>query len=536
MKARGRAFVELLSDSEGMERTVILLTLTFALLRVPLAYVSPPTGDSGKHLYLIQGMGEGTIPLSIFWRPVETLFSSEPSVLVNPPLFHLTSVLFYRVGDPLGAGLAAAKLVSPLATVLVIYLAYLFGKRVSLRVGIYSAFVASVFPYLFVMGTVPYRNALFAAAFLAFVYLYSAAVERDGRRWTLYAGVALGLLLLSKKQAPIVFAFLGVALLLHRSRWRQTVTIGLLGTLLFLPLVARNMAVFGKPVLLDTFASPTASLSTPTTLGFSPRSLSHFHVGYLEMWGIPDGDLTIAYSSMGTLLPDTAILILVTGWFAVTVTCTLALIYGFRRSQKIFRQDHFLQNLEVMGAVLLPTLLFMALFGSFLPKFRHVLPVVALFSVYAGIALAALRNRGTTRALSVAVILVLLFSSLVVLPVAKPFVAAQAVDRYGDGATYVGAHTEPGDVVASPFYTYLTFETGTRTPWPSGEESLTEFLEENDVEYLFIPKGYTKKADLKRIGERHTEAQGLDGTRLEKVYDDGHSIIYKTLSRREAGT
>ncbi|PTD94220.1 hypothetical protein C9439_04010 [archaeon SCG-AAA382B04] len=522
-----RSILKEFKDYSFLFKFITLLIVFFSFLRIPLALISPVTGDAGKHAMIIRGVATGDIPIPILWSFQDVFFMKEEVLLSNPPLFYIISTVFYKIGGFFGYGLAFAKMVSPLCSILLIYLTFLFGKKISKEVGLFSAFIASVIPYNIVMGSVLYRNMLFALLFILVIYYLAKLDKYKENRFVIVSGVLLGLLLLSKKQAPIIFPFL--LYVGYKSNIKKKVFYStLIGVIIALPMFIRNLVMFKKPIVIRTLATKTASFPSSSLFDFSITSIRNFYVGYLEMWGVPAGDLGTAFGYINNYLFDELAFFLTVGWVVITAICSLIFVMGYKEYRISSYQNRFLKYLEVSSLILILMLVYLTFFKPQLPKYRHILPISVLFSICGAIILSKIRKGknmlSPNKNVAILLIVIVLFLSLTMVPIFKPIIAKEDVSRYDEAINWIKDNAEEGETIINPFSTYVSYKTKTTSIWSTDLSDINSILRQNTSNIIFLPKQYEKQENMDKIKE------GLrDFSSLKTVYEDQNSIIYKYI-------
>lgn len=178
-------------------------------------------------------------------------FDGTPWQETQPPFFLLSLAL---ANLPAGASEASARVMAPLFGVLGVFALYHLGKALyGEKAGLLAALLLAVNPahWFFsrmVLADVPLATLLTLSAYL----LYTGHERRDGRTLAL-AGVAMGLVCLTKRIGLLVYP-ITLLYLTYRARtaWaRDRAVLGMfaISVAIQLPWYARNYALFGDPLV-----------------------------------------------------------------------------------------------------------------------------------------------------------------------------------------------------------------------------------------------------------------------------------------------
>jgi 4-amino-4-deoxy-L-arabinose transferase-like glycosyltransferase len=169
-------------------------------------------------------------------------FGWEHATAFRPPLFPaLLGSVFAVTGPGLGVAEAVNVLLGSTVVVLLAVLAARFGGP---RAGWIAGGLAAVYPPLLANDGPPLTEPLALALLLA-------GLLALGKRRCLLAGVAIGLLVLTRPSAQLLVPVIGLWLLFVVG-WRRTAVFAVAVGVIVLPWVARNEIVLGKPVLVTS--------------------------------------------------------------------------------------------------------------------------------------------------------------------------------------------------------------------------------------------------------------------------------------------
>lgn len=184
-----------------------------------------------------------------------------PQVLVHatafrPPLYPAMLGLLFKV---FGTHLAVAQAANAVVGSLVVVLVDILVTRISTpRAGLIAAAIVAVTPSLLANDLVPLSEPLSLLIFLAIVLLMI------DERW-LAAGVATGLLLLTRPSAPALLAAGGVWLV-SRVGWRTAFRFVAAAIVTIAPWVIRNEVHFHSPVLVTSNGFNVNAIYSPEAL------------------------------------------------------------------------------------------------------------------------------------------------------------------------------------------------------------------------------------------------------------------------------
>jgi 4-amino-4-deoxy-L-arabinose transferase-like glycosyltransferase len=221
-------------------RALVLLFLAALLVRVLYCvlllrhYV--PESDASDYYKIAVSVSHGKGLATTF------PFGFEHATAFRPPLFPaLLGAVFAITGPSLGVAQAVNVLLGSTVVVLLAILATRLGGP---RAGWLAGGLAVVYPPLLANDGPPLTESLALTLLLAGLLALS-------RRRCLVAGIAIGLLVLSRPSAQLLVPVLGIWLLFAVG-WRRTVLFAVMVGVIVLPWVARNQIVLGKPVLVTS--------------------------------------------------------------------------------------------------------------------------------------------------------------------------------------------------------------------------------------------------------------------------------------------
>lgn len=221
-------------------RAVAVLVAVALLVRVvyclTLLRHYSPISDASDYYKIAVSFSQG--------RGISTTFpfGYEHATAFRPPLFPaLLGAVFWITGPSLGVAEAVNVV---LGCAVVALLALLTARFAGRRAGLIAGGIACVYPPLLANDGPPLTEAL------ALVLLLTGLLSLTKRR-VLIAGIAIGLLVLTRPSAQLLVPVIGLWLLFTVG-WRRTAVFAVAVGVLVLPWVARNEIVFGKPVLVTS--------------------------------------------------------------------------------------------------------------------------------------------------------------------------------------------------------------------------------------------------------------------------------------------
>lgn len=185
-------------------------------------------------------------------------YGYEHATAFRPPLFPaLLGGVFAVTGPSLGVA-QGVNVVLGCAVVglLTLVTAQLAGSRLA---GLIAGGIASVYPPLLANDGPPLTEALAMTLLLA-------GLLALGKHRCLFAGVAIGLLVLTRPSAQLLVPVIGLWLLATVG-WKRTAVFAVAVGVVVLPWVARNEVVFGHPVLVTSNGFNIAATYSKVSLG-----------------------------------------------------------------------------------------------------------------------------------------------------------------------------------------------------------------------------------------------------------------------------
>ncbi len=222
-------------------RALVLLVGVALLVRVVYCLVVlrhyTPISDASDYYKIAVNVGNGhgfstTFP-----------YGYEHATAFRPPLFPaLLGAVFAVTGPSLGVA-EGVNVVLGCAVVglLALVTAQFSGSR---RAALIAGGIAAVYPPLLADDGPPLTEALALTLLLG-------GLLALGKHRCLVAGLAIGLLVLTRPSAQLLVPVIGLWLLVTVG-WRRTAVFAVAVAVVVLPWVARNEAVFGKPVLVTS--------------------------------------------------------------------------------------------------------------------------------------------------------------------------------------------------------------------------------------------------------------------------------------------
>jgi 4-amino-4-deoxy-L-arabinose transferase-like glycosyltransferase len=236
-------------------RTLVLLFVAALIVRTLYCLLLlrhyTPISDASDYYKIAVSVSEG--------RGFSTTFpfGYEHATAFRPPLFPgLLGAVFVITGPSLGVAQVVNVLLGCTVVVLLAVLTTRFGGP---RAGLIGGGLAVVYPPLLANDGPPLTESLALTLLLA-------GLLALGKRRCLLAGLAIGLLVLTRPSAQLLVPVLGVWLLVAVG-WRRTAVFAVAVGVIVLPWVARNEIVFGKPVLVTSNGFNIAAAWSDISLG-----------------------------------------------------------------------------------------------------------------------------------------------------------------------------------------------------------------------------------------------------------------------------
>jgi 4-amino-4-deoxy-L-arabinose transferase-like glycosyltransferase len=195
-----------------------------------------PQSDASDYYKIAVSVSEG--------RGISTTFpfGYEHLTAFRPPLFPaLLGGVFWVTGPSLGVAQAVNVVLGCTVVGLLATFTTLLAGR---RAGLIAGGLAAVYPPLLANDGPPLTESL------ALVLLLAGLLAVVRRRFLL-AGLAIGLLVLTRPSAQLLVPVIGLWMVFTVG-WRRAAVFAVAVAVVVLPWVARNEAVFGKPVLVTS--------------------------------------------------------------------------------------------------------------------------------------------------------------------------------------------------------------------------------------------------------------------------------------------
>jgi len=350
----------------------IAVIIIAAVLRLAFALTHTVSGDACWHLSAARFIAEenkmplyeGIGRLQPFWAP---------------PLFHLIAAFLYKLFIPISVDFAdlAMKLVSPVFGTFSVIILFLIARDLfDEKIAFYSMLFVNFIPvfmdysiFSFIESTVTFFSILSVYFMLKNMYIISS--------------VSLGLAMLSKYNAVFVLPML--LFLAYRLGKNKKEKMGRLALVAFLPLLVssvwfiRNWILLKNPVwpFLNGIFNGVNIGTTFNTMDLGHLfSLSTYFEVYLELFGVPGGDLgTLSFAA----IPGVNYLIFI--WLIGTLIFIYPLIGGFFSVQTEGRatKDFFRGIYILLISFLLMFVLYVVSLGWFNP--RLLLPIIPFMAI-----------------------------------------------------------------------------------------------------------------------------------------------------------
>lgn len=416
--------------------------------------------------------------------------------IAAPPLFSilvgLSQGLFGRTDWP---GIA----VSAAAGTLTVYLMYLFGKKVyGLEAGLLSALFVAVSPYHVIYSRMGLTETTFLLFALLTLFFFTQALDEEGLRAYVLAGIAAGLMLNTKYSGPLVLApclLVGVwHLVTSRLKVRRPISEQGLEEG---PSRGRSTVV-----VLSLFSLTVAALSLPWVFFLAVRW------GYSKLLTVPFGYTALAGGGLISTPPP------------------LILAYFLRWTSPAFL---VLALLGALGALmrrkaadgLLLTYLLIYSLGVmiYLSYDRLALPLLPALALFAGNGVKVLFKGSRRKMFKVAILGVALLVAFDLLQSSMPLLSVKA-DGYRSAARFVEAL--PGEV--SVFEkTQLNFRFYTFRPFHLADHpEIRRALVQEGTKYFIVDQTLTWAAFPKKLFEQNRDRLKL----LAKLPNPTYEIVY----------
>ena len=317
----------------------IAVILIAAILRFAFALSHTVSGDACWHLASARFIAEhDKVPL------FEGLGRLQP--FWPPPLFHFAAALLYKIFSLISFDIAqiSLKLVSPIFGTLTAIVAYLITRKLfDEKTAFYSVIFLNFVPLFLDYSVFSYTDS--TTAFFSVLAIY---LMLNGRH--ILSSASLGLAMLSKYNAVFVLPML-LYLAYKFSINKKERTIRMLAVF-FLPLLIssvwllRNFTLLGNPFwpyLNGIFGGADIGISF-NTIDFKPLlSFNSYLRAYLELFGVPNGDISLLYFFNTPFLKYLLFI-----WAAATLIFVCPFITGLFRKPKKQGNGHFLKSVYIL--------------------------------------------------------------------------------------------------------------------------------------------------------------------------------------------
>lgn len=148
------------------------------------------------------------------------------------------------------------KLQAGIAGIMIVLGGLLCRRLVSPLAGLVAAFLLAVHPDFIYQSAFLMTESNYLFELVLFLYLVTRAVETGSTRWTLFAALSLGILHLQRiNAAPAGLAIAAAWLIYTRGKgWRNALLLAAVPFLVLLPWLARNLAIYGEPIWVNSNA------------------------------------------------------------------------------------------------------------------------------------------------------------------------------------------------------------------------------------------------------------------------------------------
>lgn len=243
-------------EAPGFASKLLRIALVAAAVRmVSVLFFSPPTSGIYDAFYFQQvarflAAGHG------FVNPWQAAFADTmvPSA-EHPPLYPLLLALVVKLGIVADAAQRGVGAFLGAATVFTIGL--LARKVAGARVGLFAAALAALYPQLVGADSALLSETLYGLLVASVLLVAGRAVVRPSLSRWLTLGVLAALAALTRSEALLLAVLVGFPVVLARPARRGRCLAAIAGAMLIVlgPWLARNWAVFGRPLLSNNYGS-----------------------------------------------------------------------------------------------------------------------------------------------------------------------------------------------------------------------------------------------------------------------------------------
>lgn len=409
----------------------IALIVIAIILRFAFALSHTVSGDACWHLAsarfitthnkipLFEGLGR----LQPFWAP---------------PLFHFAAALLYKISSLISLDIAdlSLKLISPIFGTLTVIIAYLIARKLfDEGIAFYSMIFLNFVPVFLDYSVFGYTDS--TTAFFSVLAIYLMLNDKY-----ILSSVSLGLAILSKYNAVFVLPML-LYLAYRLSNNKKERNIRML-VVFFLPFLIssawllRNFILLGNPFwpyLNGIFGGIDIGISF-NTLNFKPLfSLNSYLRAYLELFGVPNGDISLLYFFN---VPFIKYLLFI--WAIGTLIFICPFVIGFFCKAKKQENGYFLKSVYILFLSHL-FMLFIYLLNTRWFGARLLLPIVPFMGIVWARGLSSIKINKAYLFIALAISI-----GFVVVEPAKISIAAKEWNLYREDFEWAKNNSKENDV------------------------------------------------------------------------------------------
>ncbi len=482
----------------------IAIIIIATILRFAFALTYTVSGDACWHLSAARFIAnENKIPL------YEGIGRLQP--FWAPPVFHFVAAFLYKIFMPVSQNLAdlSLRLVSPIfGTLTVVILYFISRKFFDEKITFYSMIFINFLPLFLdysILGYVGSTVAFFSVLSVYFVL---------NNRYVL-SSVSLGLAILSKYSAVFILPMLFYLVYKRSSNKKESYIkmfiVSILSLLISSVWFIRNFILLKNPVwpfLNDVFHGVDIGTSFHTTNFMPLFSLGTYLRSYLEIFGVPNGNLELLAFLNFPLLNY-----LIFVWFV----STLIFIYPFIRSffdNKVesIKKKYFVKSIYISFiSFLFMFILYVISARGFCS--RLLMPVLPFMAIMWAIGM----ERIKIKKIYLIIIIIICFGFIIAEGI-KFSVAAREWDKYDQDFEWVKSNTKKED---------LFYGNGQCFHYNTNRFMIKEKVDINfnDVDYVWVNSKW--RIDFPMSKEVLNKVENSDI--LEVVYNNTNTgtVIYK---------
>src|SRR4051795_7291326 len=183
---------------------------------------------------------------------VEAAYGLSVPTAAHPPLYPTLLAGLSLLG---GDGVLAQRALGAFLGGVTVVLVALIGRRIGgERVGLAAAAVAALYPILVAADGAPMSESLYALLIAACLIVALTLLESRSVRRTAALGGLIGLAALTRSEALLLVALIGLPLALtgpREGRWRRAVALCAACAVVLAPWTIRNWTAFDRPTLIS---------------------------------------------------------------------------------------------------------------------------------------------------------------------------------------------------------------------------------------------------------------------------------------------